>query len=166
MFPTPQVKITLAPDAIMPEYAFPTDSGADLFSTESFTLCPGDTHAFSTGVRIELPEGYEAQVRSKSGPAIKSSVHVLNSPGTIDNSYRGDIKVILHNSSPLYQDIKKGQKIAQLVVTPYVQARFVLENELSTTERGEGGFGSTGLNVHVGTDDGRGPSFADAWRIE
>ena len=143
----PRVKIILAPGAIMPQYAHDTDSGADLFSMETVVLNPGEAHAFSTGVQLELPAGYEAQVRSKSGLATNQRVFVLNSPGTVDNGYRGDLKVILYNASEVRHRIVSGQKIAQLVVTPYVQAAFVVDEQLSTTDRGDGGLGSTGLEA-------------------
>jgi dUTP pyrophosphatase len=142
----PQVKITLDPGATMPQYAHDTDSGADLFSIYCHTMAADETYAFPTGVHIELPAGYEAQVRSKSGLATRG-LHVMNSPGTVDNGYRGEIFVILHNASGETRFIDAKQKIAQLVVAPYVQATFVDADTLTTTERGEGGLGSTGLEA-------------------
>lgn len=141
----PQVKVTLDPGATMPQYAHDTDSGADLFALYGYTLAPGETYVFPTGVHIELPEGFDAQCRSKSGLAAKQGLCVLNSPGTIDNGYRGDLLVILHNNSNIFQKIIAGQKIAQLIVAPYVQATFLTADALESTERGDGGLGSTGL---------------------
>lgn len=176
MADTPIVKVKFTAMVDLPQYAHTTDSGADLVATESYTLSPGETHVFNTGISIELPDGYEAQVRSKSGRAAKESLFVLNSPGTVDNGYRGEVKVILHNASPCRQTVNAGEKIAQLVIAPYVQAQFVVA-DLTETDRGEGGLGSTGLNLsgvttgrlpagdpYHGTEDGRGPDFADRRR--
>lgn len=140
----PLVKFTLGPGAKLPEYAHDTDSGADLFSAEEHFISAGETVMVDTGLKIELPEGYEAQVRSKSGLAAKYGVSVLNSPGTIDCGYRGPVKVILRNASKETFHVKPGDKIAQLIVAPYVQADFTVAQSLSETARGEGGFGSTG----------------------
>ncbi len=136
----------LTPDAHVPQYAHFGDSGADLFSTENCTLQPMARHAVSTSLSAEIPKGFELQVRPKSGLALKSGLTVLNTPGTIDFGYRGEIKVILINLSSEPYQIEKGQKIAQLVVAPVAYAEFQEVNELSDTARGEGGFGSTGLN--------------------
>ena len=147
----PIVKITCMP-AIdgraagkIPEYAFSTDSGCDLYSNEYRILAPGNIVLVHTGVKIALPDGYEAQVRSKSGLA-SMGVFVMNSPGTVDESYRGEILVILYNCGSDDFLIIPGKKIAQLVVAPYVQAEFeeIVSFEALTTERGECGFGSTG----------------------
>ena len=136
----------LTPDAHVPQYAHFGDSGADLFSTEKCTLQPMARHAVSTSLSAEIPKGFELQVRPKSGLALKSGLTVLNTPGTIDFGYRGEIKVILINLSSEPYQIEKGQKIAQLVVAPVAYAEFQEVDELSGTSRGEGGFGSTGLN--------------------
>jgi len=140
----PNVKFTLAEGARLPEYAHDTDSGADLFSNEEVTIPAGETKMIDTGLKIELPVGFEGQVRSKSGLAAKSAVHVLNSPGTIDEGYRGAVKVILHNAGKEDFLVECGAKIAQLIVAPYIQAEFAEVEELSDTDRGENGFGSTG----------------------
>jgi len=103
-------------------------------------------HAVATGLSAEIPKGFELQVRPKSGLALKSGLTVLNTPGTIDFGYRGEIKVILINLSSEPYQIEKGQKIAQLVVAPVANAEFQEVDELSDTARGEGGFGSTGLS--------------------
>ncbi|MFQ5637132.1 MAG: dUTP diphosphatase [bacterium] len=136
----------LTADAHIPQYAHFGDSGADLYSTIDFTLQPMQREAIPTGLAAEVPEGFEMQVRPKSGLAINGGLTVLNTPGTIDFGYRGEIKVILINLSSEPYEIKKGQKIAQLVVAPVAYARFDEVAELSETKRGAGGFGSTGLN--------------------
>ncbi len=135
----------LNPDAHLPHYAHVGDSGADLFSTEAVTLAPMQRQAVGTGLAAEVPPGYELQVRPKSGLAIKSGITVLNTPGTIDFGYRGEIKVILVNLSEEDYHIDRGQKIAQLVVAPVAYAEFQQVEALSDTARGAGGFGSTGL---------------------
>ncbi len=136
----------LHPDAHTPKYAHLGDSGADLFATEAITLEPLSRAAVGTGLAAEVPVGYELQVRPKSGLALKSGLTVLNTPGTIDFGYRGEIKVILVNLSNETYQVEKDQKIAQLVVAPVAYAKFEEVDELSDTTRGAGGFGSTGLN--------------------
>lgn len=139
------VKIrTLHPEARIPRYEFPEDSGADIYSIVDCTLNPFQREAIPTGLSAEVPVGYELQVRPKSGLAARSGITVLNTPGTIDAGYRGEIKVILINldSEPFH--VKKGQKIAQLVVAPVIHASFQEVSQLTETGRGEGGFGSTG----------------------
>lgn len=140
----PQLKFTLDMGAKLPEYAHDTDSGADLFSNEGHFISPGETQTVDTGLSIELPEGYEGQVRSKSGLAAKHGIHVLNSPGTIDCGYRGKVKVILHNTGKETFHVRVGDKVAQLIIAPYRQANFHTVYYLSSTNRGENGFGSTG----------------------
>jgi len=141
----PKVKFKLtSPNARLPEYAHDTDSGADLFASEHYWIGSGETVLVPTGLQIELPPHFEGQVRSKSGLAAKYGVHVLNSPGTIDEGYRGDVKVILHNAGRTTFEIKPGDKIAQLIIAPYIQLEFEVAEELSETTRGENGFGSTG----------------------
>jgi len=98
-----------------------------------------------TGIALEIPEGYEGQVRPRSGLALKKGLTVLNAPGTIDADYRGEVKVILVNLGEEEVVIERGERIAQLVITPVVRAELIPVEELSSTERGEGGFGSTGL---------------------
>lgn len=134
----------LKPEAKQPEYAHPGDSGADLFAAVDCEIAPRETFGISTGIAIQLPPGYEAQVRTKSGIALKRSCSVLNSPGTIDNEYRGEIVVIMHNHGSDTQGFAVGDKIAQLIVSPIVQASFLEQDELTDTVRGTGGFGSTG----------------------
>lgn len=135
----------LHPDAIVPQYAHEGDSGADLFSTIDYTLQPMERKAIPTGLSAEIPKGFELQVRPKSGLALKNGITVLNTPGTIDYGYRGEIHAILINLGSEPYPIKAGQKIAQLVAAPVAYAKFEVVEELSETSRGEGGFGSTGL---------------------
>ena len=134
----------LSQGAKLPKYAHLTDSGADLFACENVDIPPGAYYPVKTGVRICLPQGYEGQIRSKSGLAAKSGVHVLNSPGTIDNGYRGELLVILINHGRITFHVRKGDKIAQLVVAPYQRAIFDVSDTLPDSERGDGKFGSTG----------------------
>src|SRR5689334_21346254 len=108
------------------------------------TLAPGARHAVATGFAIAIPEGYEVQVRPRSGLALKHGVTCLNTPGTIDADYRGEVKVILVNLGSAVVDIARGERIAQLVPAPVQRALFVEVEELDETLRGEGGFGSTG----------------------
>lgn len=131
--------------AILPARATPQAVGMDLYSTETLSLAPGAFHAFSTGFAIEIPRGFEGQVRSRSGLAAKFGVCVLNSPGTIDPDYRGELKVILINHGPGTFDVKAGERIAQLVLAPVTYADAEEHEQLSEVlTRGTGGFGSTG----------------------
>ncbi len=131
----------------LPEYATSQSAGLDLRAnlTESITLKPLERRLIPTGLHIALPEGYEAQVRPRSGLAYKKGVTVLNAPGTIDADYRGDIGVILINMSNEDFIVENGERIAQLVIAKYDQAEWISVQELSETNRGEGGFGSTGV---------------------
>lgn len=128
-----------------PIYATQGAVGADLFSILTKEIPPGERRVIPTGLAIELPPGFEAQVRSRSGLALKHGISVLNSPGTIDQDFRGPIQVILHNSGQEPFQVKYGDRIAQLVVSPVVKVSFLEAAELSDTDRGEGGFGSTGV---------------------
>lgn len=132
-------------NAIIPKYANPGDSGMDLFSVEEKLLMPGEVSLIKTGLKIQLPSGFEAQIRPRSGLALKNSITVLNTPGTIDEGYRGEIGIILinHGNSPF--KVETGMKIAQMVICPVYRVDIEEVNELTSTERGEGGFGSTGL---------------------
>jgi dUTP pyrophosphatase len=135
----------LVPHAIAPKYEHPGDSGADLYSTLDQTLAPLERAAIPTGLSVEIPVGYELQVRPKSGLALKQGLTVLNTPGTVDAGYRGEIQVILINLGSEPIEIKQGQKIAQMVLAPVVFGSFEDVEELTTSQRGEGGFGSTGI---------------------
>ncbi len=130
----------------LPEYATPMSAGMDLKANISgpFKLCPGERTVIPTGLFIELPEGYEAQVRPRSGLAAKYGITVLNSPGTIDADYRGEIGVILVNLSKEDFIIQPGERIAQMVVARYERVEWEEVRELGSSERGQGGFGSTG----------------------
>ena len=134
----------LSPTAILPSYAHPGDAGLDLFANVTVSLDPGETKLVGTGISLELPQGTEGQVRPRSGLALKHGVTVLNSPGTIDHGYRGEVGVILINHGVKRFDIVPGMKIAQLVVAACLTVEVVQAEELSGTSRGHGGFGSTG----------------------
>ena len=131
--------------SVLPAYAHPGDAGADLVAAEAVRLEPGERALVPTGVRIALPDGYAAFVVPRSGLAAKHGITIVNSPGTVDAGYRGEIKVSLLNtdSSSAY-DVAVGDRIAQLIVMPVVQAAFLPVDELPDSVRGEGGFGSTG----------------------
>mgnify|MGYP001210242190 CR=1 FL=1 len=128
----------------LPKYAKHGDAGMDICASEDIKIPAFSWKAIPTGIYIELPEGYECQIRSRSGLAAKFGINVLNSPGTIDSGYRGEIKVILKNSDHRPFQIEAGDRVAQMVFAPVTTARFTEVAELSNTERGEGGLGSTG----------------------
>lgn len=131
----------------LPKYETAASAGMDLRAnlTESIVLKPFERILVKTGLFVELPVGYEAQVRPRSGLALKKGITVLNTPGTIDADYRGEIGVILINLSNEDFVIENGERIAQLVIAKYEQAELIEVNELSETQRGAGGFGSTGV---------------------
>lgn len=128
----------------LPAYATAQSAGMDVVAAESLVLEPGQRHAVATGFAMAIPFGYEVQVRPRSGLALKHGVTVLNSPGTIDADYRGEVKVILANLGQEPFAIERGDRIAQLVPQRLVHASFHMTEELESTERGTGGFGSTG----------------------
>lgn len=136
----------LHPDAVIPKYEHLTDSGADLVSVEKLLITPGQRATVATGIAIAIPSGYELQVRPRSGMALKQGVTVLNTPGTVDAGYRGEIKVILINHGTYTIHIEKGDRIAQAVIAPVYRALFTEVEELPDSDRGAGGFGSTGLD--------------------
>ena len=133
----------------LPAYQSVGAAGADLYAAvgaeQTLTLPPGGRALVPTGICLELPAGYEAQVRPRSGLALKYGVTVLNSPGTIDSDYRGEISVILVNLGLEPFDVNRGTRIAQLVIAPVIQAQFTSVRALSGTSRGAGGFGSSGV---------------------
>jgi dUTP pyrophosphatase len=133
----------------LPAYATSGAAGMDVVSAEDVTLAPGTRHAVATGLILAIPEGYEVQVRPRSGLALKHGITVPNTPGTIDSDYRGELKVILinHGTEPFM--IQRGDRIAQLVLAPVLQAAWEEVAELDATERGEGGFGSTGGHARL-----------------
>lgn len=142
------IKIINQSDNHLPEYATSGASGMDLRANlpESVILQPLERRMVPTGMFIELPEGYEGQVRPRSGLANKQGITCLNSPGTVDSDYRGEIKIILVNLSDQDQTINHGDRIAQLVIAKVENAKWELVQQLNLTERGEGGFGHTGVN--------------------
>lgn len=132
-------------EAIIPDYAHKGDAGMDLYSVEDTIIPSGKYKIVKTGIAIEMPKGLEAQIRSKSGISAKNGVFVLNSPGTIDECYRGELGVILCNLGEKDYTIKKGEKIAQMVFNKVEYLTAIEVDKLSSTKRGKGGFGSTGL---------------------
>ena len=134
--------------AVVPGYAHPGDAGADLIAAEAVHLEPGERALVPTGVRIALPEGYAAFVVPRSGLAAKHGISIVNSPGTVDAGYRGEIKVSLINTDTRSAyDVAVGDRIAQLIIMPVPRVRFVAVDELPDSARGEGGFGSTGYQT-------------------
>lgn len=133
----------------LPAYATAGAAGMDVVSAEAVTIDPGARHAVATGLALAIPEGYEIQVRPRSGLALKHGITVPNTPGTIDSDYRGELKVILinHGAEPFV--IARGDRVAQLALAPVVQAAWNEVDELDATERGEGGFGSTGGHARL-----------------
>jgi dUTP pyrophosphatase len=133
----------------LPAYATGGAAGMDVVSAEDVTIAPGARHAVATGLAMAIPQGYEVQVRPRSGLALKHGITVPNTPGTIDSDYRGELKVILINLGDEPFAIQRGDRVAQLVLAPVVQAAWDEVAELDTTERGEGGFGSTGGHARL-----------------
>jgi dUTP pyrophosphatase len=136
----------LRDDAVIPRYAHGPneDAGMDLHAVESVTLAPGDTKLVPTGLSIELPPGFEAQIRPRSGLALKHSITLPNSPATIDPGYRGEIRVILQNLGRETFEIHPGDRIAQMVIARYEAVEWIEGDDLSESMRGESGFGSSG----------------------
>ena len=128
----------------LPAYATAGAAGMDVVSAEDVTLAPGARHAVATGLALAIPAGYEVQVRPRSGLALKHGITVPNTPGTIDSDYRGELKVILINHGVKAFEIRRGDRVAQLVLAPVTQGAWLEVSELDETTRGEGGFGSTG----------------------
>jgi len=135
----------VSPDAILPAYAHPSDAGMDLMSVDDLVIPAGKRALVHTGLVMLLPPMYEGQVRPRSGLALKKGVTVLNTPGTIDSGYRGEIGVILANFGDEDFTVAKGDRIAQLVIAPVTQPTIVETTEVDETDRGAGGFGSTGV---------------------
>jgi dUTP pyrophosphatase len=152
-FDNQQPKMTLEfikihPDAVSPKYNYPTDSGFDLHSTDGIGIPPQSRMLVGTGLKFNIKDGFEMQVRPKSGLALKQGLTVLNTPGTVDSGYDGEVKVILYNSSHDMVYIEKGQKIAQACICPVVNGRWIQTKEvteISGKDRGDNGFGSTGI---------------------
>lgn len=143
-----EIRIDLEEEKCIPEYSSMQAAGADIKAhiTEEITLEPSSSVLIPTGVRLEIPDGYEVQIRPRSGLALKHQITVLNSPGTIDSDYRGEIKVLLINHGKSTFIVTPGMRIAQMVLAPVVQAMFTKKKGLAVTTRGEGGFGHTGTH--------------------
>ena len=146
--PYTSVKVyKMTPDAILPEPAHPTDAGADITSIETITINGGETKVVKTGLMVGIPVGYEIQIRPRSGMSLKTPLRIANCVGTIDANYRGEVGVIMHNTSNEPYTIEKGTKIAQMFVRPAPRIDWIVvqsEEELGDTDRGKGGYGSTG----------------------
>lgn len=134
----------------LPRYATSGAAGMDVVSAEDVTIAPAARHAVATGIAVAIPQGFEIQVRPRSGLALKHGIAVPNTPGTIDSDYRGELKVILINHGTEDFVIARGDRVAQLVLAPVTQAEWVEVAELDATVRGEGGFGSTGGHEKLG----------------
>ena len=135
-------------DAVFPKYAYPSDSGFDLHSTQDLTIGPFGRILVPTGIKVSFQEGYEIQVRPKSGLAIKQGLTVLNTPGTVDQGYTGEIQVIVFNTNNYTVMIPKGMKVAQAVLCPVINGKYVRFEQVDTLDekdRGDNGFGSTGI---------------------
>jgi dUTP pyrophosphatase len=156
-----QINVKLLDGGVLPKYATPGAAGFDLVAAEDVLIPMHQTRLVRTGLAFEIPDGYELQIRPRSGMSLKTPLRVANSPGTIDYDYRGEVKVILDNIGALDEDgfirpstfasggavlINKGDRIAQGVITPIVQAQLNVVSEISDTFRGTGGFGHTGTN--------------------
>ncbi len=134
----------LDPRAVAPTYGTAAAAGADLYALDALTLAPGETALVHTGLALEIPEGYVGLIFARSGLATKRGLAPANKVGVIDADYRGEIMVALYNQSAVTQTVESGERVAQLVITPFLQADFSESESLSDTARGEGGFGSTG----------------------
>lgn len=141
--------VKLVDSAVVPEYEHPNDSGLDLISIEELEIPVTESRLIHTGISIELPQGTEAQIRPRSGLALKHQITVLNTPGTVDEGYRGEIGVILINHGKSSFKVTQGMKIAQMVIMPVVRVEVEEVDKLSHTSRGTGGFGSTGITANV-----------------
>ncbi|MFM2300666.1 MAG: hypothetical protein RLZZ84_402 [Pseudomonadota bacterium] len=148
--PVPVKRLPHGEGLDLPAYATAGAAGMDVVSAEDITLAPGGRHAVATGLAMAIPHGFEVQVRPRSGLALKHGVTVPNTPGTIDSDYRGELKVILINHGADPFEIRRGDRIAQLVLAPVTRASWLPVDELDETTRGAGGFGSTGGIVALG----------------
>ncbi|MBQ6062797.1 MAG: dUTP diphosphatase [Prevotella sp.] len=142
-----QIKVVNRGHQLLPEYATPLSAGMDLRANlnEPVVLHPMERRLIPTGLHIALPEGYEAQIRPRSGLALKHGITVLNTPGTVDADYRGEVGVLLVNLSQVDFVVNDGERIAQMVIARHEQGQFLLVEELDETERGVGGYGHTGV---------------------
>ena len=141
------IKVTLKEGAVLPEYKTNGSAGADISALvdEPIVIKPAERALVPTGIFMEIPENYEVQVRPRSGLSIQHGITLLNSPGTIDSDYRGELKLILVNHGSENFTITNGMRIAQIIAAPVMRAQFVLSDKLDLTERNEGGFGHTGV---------------------
>lgn len=139
------VPIQLSEDATMPTYQSEGAAGMDLCCSEDVELKPLERRLVGTGIRIAVPLGYEAQVRPRSGLALRHGISMVNTPGTIDSDYRGEVKILLINLGSETVRFSKGERVGQLVVCPVARAELIPVSSLANTDRGEGGFGSTGV---------------------
>lgn len=139
-----KVPVQLEEGATLPQYQTPGAAGMDVTCTHEVTLKPGERASVGTGLRMMIPEGYEVQVRPRSGLAIRHGLTMVNSPGTIDSDFRGEIKILMINLGSDVVTLSKGERVAQLVLAPVVRAELMIADTLDETERGSGGFGSTG----------------------
>jgi len=135
----------------LPAYASAHAAGMDVVAAESLVLAPGQRHAVATGFALAIPGGYEVQVRPRSGLALKHGITCANAPGTIDSDYRGELKIILANLGAEPFEVRRGERVAQIVPAPVLRAAFEEVEALDATGRGEGGFGSTGMHGKDGT---------------
>lgn len=149
--PVPVKRLPHAEGLDLPAYATEGAAGMDVLAAEDVTLAPGTRHAVATGLALAIPPGYEVQVRPRSGLALKHGISVPNAPGTIDSDYRGELRVILINHGAEPFAVRRGDRVAQLVLAPVVRACWLEVEDLDETARGEGGFGSTGGVVALGS---------------
>jgi len=139
-----ELRVTLEPGALAPEYQTDGAAGMDLRAFEPVELAPMERRSVRTGVRIAIPSGFEGQVRPRSGLALRHGISMVNTPGTIDSDYRGEVAVVMINLGQSVVKLERGERIAQLVVCPVARADVRIVESLDETVRGEGGFGSTG----------------------
>ena len=139
------IPVVVADGASLPRYQTEGSAGMDLVSTEPVELAPGERKLVGTGIQVAIPAGFEGQVRPRSGLAVRHGISMVNTPGTIDSDYRGEIKVLLINLGDSVVKLGQGERVAQLVICPLMRADWLVVKSLDDTERGGGGFGSTGV---------------------
>ena len=139
------IPVVVADGASLPRYQTEGSAGMDLVSTEPVELAPGERKMVGTGIHVAIPAGFEGQVRPRSGLAVRHGISMVNTPGTIDSDYRGEIKVLLINLGDSVVKLGQGERVAQLVICPVMRADWRVVESLDDTERGGGGFGSTGV---------------------
>jgi dUTP pyrophosphatase len=139
------IPVVVDDGAKLPQYQTEGSAGMDLVSTEAVELAPGERKLVGTGIRVAIPAGFEGQVRPRSGLAVRHGISMVNTPGTIDSDYRGELKVLLINLGDSVVKLGQGERVAQLVICPVMRADWLVVESLDDTERGGGGFGSTGV---------------------